>query len=64
MRVSILKYVFFSIIICSFEYAKNELYLVNDRSIFLEMNLINFRNNRVLAYADNEFDLYDFYQST
>ncbi|SCL87291.1 Protein of unknown function (DUF2031), putative [Plasmodium berghei] len=54
MRVSILKYVLFSI----------ELYFVNDRGICLERNVINFRNNRILAYADNEFDLYDFYQST
>ncbi|SCL84197.1 fam-b protein [Plasmodium berghei] len=64
MRVSILKYVLFSIVICSFEYGKNELYFVNDRGICLERNVINFRNNRILAYADNEFDLYDFYQST
>ncbi|VTZ80296.1 fam-b protein [Plasmodium yoelii] len=56
MRVSILKYVFFSIIICFFEYDKNEL--------CLERSIINFRNNRVLAYADNQFDLNDFYQST
>ncbi|SCL87898.1 Protein of unknown function (DUF2031), putative, partial [Plasmodium berghei] len=41
-----------------------ELYFVNDRGIYLERNVINFRNNRILAYADNEFDLYDFYQST
>ncbi|SCL83026.1 Protein of unknown function (DUF2031), putative, partial [Plasmodium berghei] len=27
-------------------------------------NVINFRNNRILAYADNEFDLNGFYQST
>ncbi|SBW38266.1 fam-b protein [Plasmodium berghei] len=59
MRVSILKCVLFSIVICSFEYAQNE-----DRGIWLERNVINFRNNRILAYADNEFDLYDFYQST
>ncbi|CXI22308.1 fam-b protein [Plasmodium berghei] len=64
MRVSILKYVLFSIVICSFEYGKNELYLVNDRNICLEMNVINFRNNRILADADNEFDLNGFYQST
>ncbi|CDS44101.1 fam-b protein [Plasmodium yoelii] len=56
MRVSILKYVLFSIVICSFEYAQNELYL--------ERNIINFRNNRVLAYADNQFDLNSFYEST
>ncbi|CDU15838.1 fam-b protein [Plasmodium yoelii] len=64
MRVNILKYVIFSIIICSFEYAKNELYLVNERSINLERNVTNFRNNRILADVDNQFDLNDFYQST
>ncbi|CAD2102583.1 fam-b protein [Plasmodium vinckei brucechwatti] len=64
MRISILKYVFFSIIIGSFDYAKNESYYVNERNIYLERNIINFRNNRVLADADNEFDLYDFYQSS
>ncbi|CDU16368.1 hypothetical protein YYC_05064 [Plasmodium yoelii 17X] len=56
MRVNILKFVFFSIIICFFEYTKNEL--------CLERNIINFRNNRILAYADNQFDLNEFYQST
>ncbi|CDU18704.1 fam-b protein [Plasmodium yoelii] len=56
MRVNIFKFVFFSIIICFFEYTKNEL--------CLERNIINFRNNRVLAYADNQFDLNEFYQST
>ncbi|CDS44064.1 fam-b protein [Plasmodium yoelii] len=56
MRISIFKFVFFSIIICFFEYAKNEL--------CLERSIINFRNNRVLAYGDNQFDLNDFYQST
>ncbi|SBW38245.1 fam-b protein [Plasmodium berghei] len=64
MRVNILKYVLFSIVICSFEYAKNELYFVNDRRIYLERNVINFRNNRILAYADNQFDLNEFYEST
>ncbi|CAD2091065.1 fam-b protein [Plasmodium vinckei brucechwatti] len=64
MRVRILKYVFFSIIICSFEYVKNELYFINERNICIERNIINFRNNRILADADNQFDLYDFYQST
>ncbi|CAD2097541.1 fam-b protein [Plasmodium vinckei] len=64
MRVFIFKFVFFSIIICSFEYAKNELYYANERRIYLERNVINFRNNRILADADNQFDLYDFYQST
>lgn len=28
------------------------------------MNVINFRNNRILVYADNEIDLNEFYQST
>ncbi|CAD2086724.1 fam-b protein [Plasmodium vinckei brucechwatti] len=64
MRASILKYVFFSIVICFFEYPPNELYFINERKIYLERNIINFRNNRILAYADNQFDLYDFYQST
>ncbi|CDU16855.1 fam-b protein [Plasmodium yoelii] len=64
MRVNILKYVFFSIVICSFEYAKDELYFVNDRGIYLERNAINFRNNRILADADNQLDLNEFYQST
>ncbi|CAD2098129.1 fam-b protein [Plasmodium vinckei] len=64
MRVSIFKFVFFSIIICSFEYVQNELHYVNERSVSLERNIINFRNNRILAYADNQFDLYNFYQST
>ncbi|SCL82368.1 Protein of unknown function (DUF2031), putative, partial [Plasmodium berghei] len=56
MRVSILKYVLFSIVICSFEYSKNELCFVNDRGIWFERNVINFRNNRTIADADNEFD--------
>ncbi|VTZ76143.1 fam-b protein [Plasmodium yoelii] len=56
MRISILKYVLFSIIICFFEYAPNEL--------CLERDVINFRNNRILADADNRFDLNSFYQST
>ncbi|CDU19201.1 hypothetical protein YYC_04143 [Plasmodium yoelii 17X] len=56
MRISILKFVFFSIIICFFEYAKNEL--------CLERNIKFFRNNRILADIDNQFDLSDFYQST
>ncbi|CDU19171.1 hypothetical protein YYC_02086 [Plasmodium yoelii 17X] len=64
MRISILKFVFFSIIICSFEYAKNELYFVNERDIYLERNITNFRNNRILADVDNRFNLNDFYQST
>ncbi|VTZ67139.1 fam-b protein [Plasmodium chabaudi chabaudi] len=64
MRVFILKLVFFSIIICSFEYAKNELYYVNERSIYLKSNVINFRSNRILADTDNQFDLNNFYEST
>ncbi|VTZ69940.1 fam-b protein [Plasmodium chabaudi chabaudi] len=64
MIIKILKHVLLSIIICSFEYAQNELYYVNERSIYLERNIINFGNNRALTDADNQFDLYDFYQST
>ncbi|CDU17794.1 hypothetical protein YYC_04314 [Plasmodium yoelii 17X] len=64
MRISILKFVFFSIIICFFEYAKNELYFINKRNVYHERNITNFRNNRILADADNQFDLNDFYQST
>ncbi|CDS44096.1 fam-b protein [Plasmodium yoelii] len=64
MRVNIFKFVFFSIIICFFEYIKNELYYANERTICFERNIINFRNNRTLAYADNQLNLNDFYQST
>ncbi|VTZ68600.1 fam-b protein [Plasmodium chabaudi chabaudi] len=64
MQVNILILVFFSIIICSFEYAENELYFMNERNIYLERNIINLINNRILADADNQFDLYDFYEST
>ncbi|CAD2102378.1 hypothetical protein YYG_02552 [Plasmodium vinckei petteri] len=64
MRVNILNVVFLSIIICSFGFGKNELYFINERSICLERNIINFRNNRILAYADKEFDLNNFYEST
>ncbi|SCM01100.1 Protein of unknown function (DUF2031), putative [Plasmodium chabaudi adami] len=64
MRVFILKLFCFSVIICSFEYAKNELYYVNERSIYLERNVINFRSNRILADTDNQFDLNNFYEST
>ncbi|CAD2099735.1 fam-b protein [Plasmodium vinckei lentum] len=64
MKPGILKFVFFSIIICSFEYAKNELYYVNERRIYLERNIINFRNNRILADRDSQFDLNNFYEST
>ncbi|ETB63547.1 hypothetical protein YYC_00003 [Plasmodium yoelii 17X] len=56
MRVSILKYVFFSIIICFFEYGKNE--------ICHERNIIKFRSNRILGDVENQFDLNDFYEST
>ncbi|VTZ70662.1 fam-b protein [Plasmodium chabaudi chabaudi] len=55
---------FFSIIICFFEYGKKELYYVNERSIYIGRNIINFRNNRTLADADNQFDLNNFYEST
>ncbi|CAD2112606.1 fam-b protein [Plasmodium vinckei petteri] len=64
MIISILKFVLFSIIICSYEYAQNELYFINEASKYLERNIINFRNNRVLADADNLFDLNNFYEST
>ncbi|CAD2099588.1 fam-b protein [Plasmodium vinckei brucechwatti] len=116
MRVSILKFVFFSINICSFECAKKvsyilfyysfriylfcinlilllhvsgkslcqvkdtiktnyiyvneyficlqELYFINGRNIYFEKNITNFRNNRILADADNQFDLNNFYEST
>ncbi|ETB59948.1 hypothetical protein YYC_03298 [Plasmodium yoelii 17X] len=64
MRVSILKYVIFSIVIWSFEYPKNELYYANERTICFENNITNFRNNRILADADNRFDLNSFYEST
>ncbi|VTZ66942.1 fam-b protein [Plasmodium chabaudi chabaudi] len=64
MRVSILKYVLFSSTVCSFEYSQNELHYANERSIYLERNVINFRNNRILADVDNQFDLNNFYEST
>ncbi|CDU17387.1 fam-b protein [Plasmodium yoelii] len=64
MRVSILKFVFFSIIICFFKYAKNELYFINERNIYHERNIIQLRSIRILADVDNQFDLNDFYQST
>ncbi|CAD2110821.1 Plasmodium exported protein, unknown function [Plasmodium vinckei] len=63
MKVSIFKFVFFSIIICSFEYAQNELYFINERNIYIERNIINFKNNRILADADKEFNLNNFYES-
>ncbi|CAD2084034.1 fam-b protein [Plasmodium vinckei lentum] len=40
-----------------------ELYFVNE-SIYLERNAINFRNNRMLADVDNQYDLNELYQST
>ncbi|CAD2083634.1 fam-b protein [Plasmodium vinckei lentum] len=64
MIISILKFVLFSIIICSYEYGQNGLYFINETSKYIERNIINFRNNRVLAYADNQFDLNNFYEST
>ncbi|ETB63458.1 hypothetical protein YYC_00216 [Plasmodium yoelii 17X] len=39
------------------------LYFVNEGSIFLKNNITNFRNNRILVDADNQFDLNEFYQS-
>ncbi|KEG00242.1 hypothetical protein YYE_04910 [Plasmodium vinckei vinckei] len=64
MIIKILKYVLFSIITCSFEYARNKLYFVNERSIYLERIVINFKNNRTLADAEIQFDLNNFYEST
>ncbi|CAD2097523.1 fam-b protein [Plasmodium vinckei] len=64
MRISILKFVFFSIIICSFEYVENELHFVNERSTYLERDIIKLKNNRILADIDNQFDLNNFYGST
>ncbi|EUD69747.1 hypothetical protein YYG_04967, partial [Plasmodium vinckei petteri] len=40
-----------------------ELYFINERSIYFERNIINFRNNRKLADPDNQFDLNNFYES-
>ncbi|CAD2083906.1 fam-b protein [Plasmodium vinckei brucechwatti] len=40
-----------------------ELHFVNE-SIYLERNAINFRNTRMLADVDNQFDLNELYQST
>ncbi|CAD2099532.1 fam-b protein [Plasmodium vinckei brucechwatti] len=64
MKVSIFKFVFFPFIICFFEYAKKELYFINGGNIYLERNIINFKNNRILADAGKEFDLNYFYEST
>ncbi|VEV57601.1 fam-b protein [Plasmodium vinckei vinckei] len=64
MIIKILKYVLFSVITCYFEYAKKELYFINERKIYLERNIINFKNNRILADAGNQFDLNNFYEST
>ncbi|KEG01645.1 fam-b protein [Plasmodium vinckei vinckei] len=64
MRPRILKFVLFSIIICSFEYAQNELYFINKRNIYLERNIINFKNNRILSDAEKQFDLNNFCEST
>ncbi|VEV54396.1 fam-b protein [Plasmodium vinckei vinckei] len=64
MIIKILKYVLFSIITCSFEYAKKELYHINETSIYIERNIINFKNNRILGDTDNQFDLNNFYEST
>ncbi|VEV55376.1 fam-b protein [Plasmodium vinckei vinckei] len=64
MIIKILKYVLFSVITCYFEYAKKELYFINEGNIYLERNIINFKNSRILADADNQFDLNNFYEST
>ncbi|CAD2095009.1 Plasmodium exported protein, unknown function [Plasmodium vinckei] len=41
-----------------------ELYFINERNIYIERNIINFKNNRILADAGKEFDLNNFYEST
>ncbi|CAD2099594.1 Plasmodium exported protein, unknown function [Plasmodium vinckei lentum] len=41
-----------------------ELYFIKERNIYLERNTINFKNNRILADADKQFDLNNFYEST
>ncbi|SCL83849.1 fam-b protein [Plasmodium chabaudi adami] len=64
MGINILNFVLFSIIICSFGYAKNELCVVNGINVYLERNIINSRNNRILADVDTQFDLNNFYEST
>ncbi|CAD2114524.1 hypothetical protein YYG_05121 [Plasmodium vinckei petteri] len=63
MRIIILKFVFLLIIICFFEYSKKELYFISETRKCLEGNIIKFRNNRILAYVDDQFDLNDFYES-
>ncbi|SCL85520.1 fam-b protein [Plasmodium chabaudi chabaudi] len=63
MRVNILNSVFFSII-WFFGYGKNILHFINESSICLERDIINLENNRILAGADNQFDLNNFYGST
>ncbi|CAD2099643.1 fam-b protein [Plasmodium vinckei lentum] len=45
-------------------YKKVVLHFTNERNIYLEKNIIDFRNNRILAEADNQFDLNSFYEST
>ncbi|CAD2089766.1 Plasmodium exported protein, unknown function [Plasmodium vinckei lentum] len=64
MGSNILKYALFSIIICSFVYAQNELYFINKRSKYIERNITNFRNNRILADPDIKFDLNEFHELT
>ncbi|CAD2096412.1 fam-b protein [Plasmodium vinckei lentum] len=64
MKANILNFIFFSIIICSFGFSKNELYFIYERSIYLERNVISFINNRILANVDDQFDLNNFYEST
>ncbi|CAD2112704.1 Plasmodium exported protein, unknown function [Plasmodium vinckei petteri] len=41
-----------------------ELHFVNERSIYLGRDIIKFKNNRILANVDNQFDLNNFYEST
>ncbi|KEG01399.1 hypothetical protein YYE_03495 [Plasmodium vinckei vinckei] len=56
MKVSILNLFCFQLLF--------EFYFINERNIYLERNIINFKNNRILADADNQFDFNHFYEST
>ncbi|CAD2091031.1 fam-b protein [Plasmodium vinckei lentum] len=64
MRFSILKYALFLIIIWSFLYAQNEICFMNKRTKYIERNIINFRNNRILADIDIKFDLNHIHELT
>ncbi|SCL88307.1 fam-b protein, partial [Plasmodium chabaudi adami] len=39
------------------------LHFINESNVYLERNIINLENNRILANADNQFDLNNFYES-